>query len=199
MIARLIGIIGSTHGVRFSARPPRSTTRRIASGPRPSNRPRFVTPASASRTLLQEVGRVQISAERIAQLVEPVERGEAAARDAAAVAVAAAAPGSDVAGGLVPWPNAIASKTLACWRRDGGARRRRRGDAIRWPPSRARNRVARRRPDSEGGPGRPTSPGCGLGRHGDDDADRELPFEHGQRLRLPGLRQVGRPAGRRSR
>ena len=40
MIARLIGIIGSTHGVRLSARPPRNTISRIASGPRPSNRPR---------------------------------------------------------------------------------------------------------------------------------------------------------------
>ena len=39
MIARLIGIIGSTHGVRFSARPPSSTISRIASGPRPSNMP----------------------------------------------------------------------------------------------------------------------------------------------------------------
>ena len=39
MIARLIGIIGSTHGVRFSARPPRNTISRIASGPRPSNSP----------------------------------------------------------------------------------------------------------------------------------------------------------------
>ena len=39
MIARLIGIIGSTHGVRFSARPPRRTISRMASGPRPSKSP----------------------------------------------------------------------------------------------------------------------------------------------------------------
>ena len=47
MMARLIGIIGSTHGVRFSARPPTSTSSRMASGPRPSKSPRSVTPASA--------------------------------------------------------------------------------------------------------------------------------------------------------
>ena len=47
MIARLIGIIGRTHGVRFSARPPMRTSSRIASGPRPSNMPRSFTPVSA--------------------------------------------------------------------------------------------------------------------------------------------------------
>ena len=47
MIARLIGIIGSTHGVRFSARPPRKTIARMASGPRPSKSPAGLTPASA--------------------------------------------------------------------------------------------------------------------------------------------------------
>ena len=47
MIARLIGIIGSTHGVRLSARPPISTSSRIISGPRPSNMPRGFTPFSA--------------------------------------------------------------------------------------------------------------------------------------------------------
>jgi hypothetical protein len=40
MIARLIGIIGRTHGVRLSASPPTSTSSRMAIGPRPSNRPR---------------------------------------------------------------------------------------------------------------------------------------------------------------
>jgi hypothetical protein len=49
MIARLIGIIGSTQGVRFSARPPISTIKRIANGPRPSNIPFSFTPASALR------------------------------------------------------------------------------------------------------------------------------------------------------
>jgi len=47
MIARLMGIIGSTHGVRFRARPPISTRRTTASGPRPSNIPRGLIPASA--------------------------------------------------------------------------------------------------------------------------------------------------------
>jgi hypothetical protein len=47
--ARLIGIIGSTHGVRLSARPPTSTSSRMASGPRPSNIPRSFTPLSAFR------------------------------------------------------------------------------------------------------------------------------------------------------
>ena len=37
MIARLIGIIGKTQGVRFSAKPPISTSSRMAKGPRPSN------------------------------------------------------------------------------------------------------------------------------------------------------------------
>jgi len=46
MIARLMGIIGSTHGVKFSARPPMNTMARTASGPRPSRRPLGLTPAS---------------------------------------------------------------------------------------------------------------------------------------------------------
>ena len=50
MIARLIGIIGSTHGVRLSARPPRNTSSRIASGPRPSNSPFSLMPLSAFLT-----------------------------------------------------------------------------------------------------------------------------------------------------
>ncbi len=45
----LIGIIGRTHGVRFKARPPRNTIARIIAGPRPSNAPGRLTPASASR------------------------------------------------------------------------------------------------------------------------------------------------------
>ena len=40
MIARLIGIIGSTHGVRFKRDAADSTISRIANGPRPSNIPR---------------------------------------------------------------------------------------------------------------------------------------------------------------
>ena len=47
MMARLMGIIGSTHGVRFKASPPTSTSSRIISGPRPSNIPRSFTPFSA--------------------------------------------------------------------------------------------------------------------------------------------------------
>jgi hypothetical protein len=47
MIARLIGIIGNTQGVRFRARPPRNTSTRMATGPRPSNGPRAFTPVSA--------------------------------------------------------------------------------------------------------------------------------------------------------
>jgi hypothetical protein len=49
MIARLMGIIGSTQGVRLSAMPPISTSSRIASGPRPSNQPGSFTPCSAFR------------------------------------------------------------------------------------------------------------------------------------------------------
>jgi hypothetical protein len=47
MIARLIGIIGSTHGVRLRARPPTMTMNRMASGPRPSNQPFSTMPFSA--------------------------------------------------------------------------------------------------------------------------------------------------------
>ena len=47
MIARLIGIIGSTHGVRFSASPPIRINARMASGPRPSNQPCSASPDSA--------------------------------------------------------------------------------------------------------------------------------------------------------
>ena len=38
MMARLIGIIGKTHGVRFNASADKQSNR-IASGPRPSNAP----------------------------------------------------------------------------------------------------------------------------------------------------------------
>ena len=62
MIARLIGIIGSTHGVRFSARPPRNTIARIASGPRPSKSPLRFVPDSASRMNCQEIRRVPVAA-----------------------------------------------------------------------------------------------------------------------------------------
>src|SRR5436309_1736063 len=49
MMAKLMGIIGSTHGVKLSARPPTSTMTKIAAAPRPSNQPLSVTPVSALR------------------------------------------------------------------------------------------------------------------------------------------------------
>ena len=53
MIARLMGIIGSTQGVRVKASPPRKTSRRMARGPRPSNIPFWTEPDSAlSRRVL---------------------------------------------------------------------------------------------------------------------------------------------------
>ena len=62
MIARLIGIIGSTHGVRFSARPPSSTSTRIASGPRPSNIPRVGHPGFGAPDEFEELRGAQVAA-----------------------------------------------------------------------------------------------------------------------------------------
>jgi hypothetical protein len=57
MIARLIGTIGSTHGVRFKASPPMNTSAMIASGPCPSNNPAGLIPASAFDTKVRNSSR----------------------------------------------------------------------------------------------------------------------------------------------
>ena len=79
MMARLIGIIGSTHGVRFSARPPRNTISRIASGPRPSNRPRSLHAVLGVVDEVQEVVGVAGSRRSSPRLGEVVESGDAVA------------------------------------------------------------------------------------------------------------------------
>ena len=81
MMARLIGIIGSTHGVRFSASPPTRTSSRIASGPRPSKSPRSPDAVFRVADVLEEVVRPEIAAEvRPAEDVEFVEGGVDAGR-----------------------------------------------------------------------------------------------------------------------
>ena len=57
MIARLIGIIGSTHGVRFKARPPMRTMSSMAATPRSSRSPRCCTPDSALRMKVRKSSR----------------------------------------------------------------------------------------------------------------------------------------------
>ena len=125
MIARLIGIIGSTHGVRFSARPPSSTISRIASGPRPSNSPCSLTPFSALWTKLQELVGVQVAAGR-AEHGEAVERWRCRRRrtaaPAAALSAGAATPAPAGAAGASPLPNAIVAKhRIGCGRRAAAA------------------------------------------------------------------------------
>ena len=85
MMARLIGIIGSTHGVRFSASPPRRTSSRIASGPRPSKSPRCLDAVFRVADMnVRKSSRSQIAAEvRPAEDVEFVECGVDAGRLAA--------------------------------------------------------------------------------------------------------------------
>ncbi len=81
MMARLIGIIGSTHGVRFSASPPTRTSSRIASGPRPSKSPRSPDAVFRVADMLEEVVRPEIAAKfRPAEDVEFVEGGVEAGR-----------------------------------------------------------------------------------------------------------------------
>ena len=169
MIARLIGIIGSTHGVRFSARPPRNTISRIASGPRPSNMPRFLDAVLGVVDELQEVGAAQIAAGRAAN-----GRTDPAAPRSADCAAAVARRQTP---GRLTTPDAPGRRwRLAAAERDRRKRRvrltrrsRRRCrhdvqrplDARRSP---ARSRDSRRTPDSGGAPERRGRPAARLPR-----------------------------------
>ena len=111
MMARLIGIIGSTHGVRFSARPPTKTSSRIASGPRPSNRPFSRTPFSAlwmncRKSLVPRYPPVVPRIVKLSRRATPSSESPLAA----AVAEPEAEAQTDFTGAL-PRPNAIAPNT----------------------------------------------------------------------------------------
>ena len=126
MIARLIGIIGSTHGVRLSASPPMKTIARIANGPRPSKMPLVWMPASASPMNSQELVRIEIAAGR-SDDGEVIETGEGGRGRGATGSEQSA--GSDwgewrrrsrrVDG--LPVPNAMPLKTSACSSDDASA------------------------------------------------------------------------------
>ena len=159
MMARLIGIIGSTHGVRLSARPPRSTISRMASGPRPSNSPFSCTPFSALRMNCRKSAAAQVAARRAEdrEVRRGVPRSPGLAPPARAGGGAAAASDAiDGAAGLgaSPWPNAIAAEHVGVLRLH---RRAGRHDAHR-PAGLGRragcSTSSRRRPDSAAAPGR---------------------------------------------
>ena len=122
MMARLIGIIGRTHGVRFSANPPRNTISRIASGPRPSKSPGSFTPSSALRMNFRK--------SRVPRYPPVAARMVKSSRDTTRAAASTAFPGlmksvaftgaalgvlTVMSGGL-PCPKAIRSKTSVCCR-----------------------------------------------------------------------------------